>query len=360
MKILFLINGDAEGADGLRALTLAKYLPSAWTVAFAFRGGKVQSVFSFLRRALAEQPDVIVVVKMAYSGVLAGIAAKILCGCSLVCDTGDAAYALANSTGRYSKTQLMAVWVIEKLGSYLSDYVVTRGSYHKELLEEQWGISRVAVIPDGVELDVDRPCDGTEVRKAFGLESMFVVGLIGSMEWSATHEMCYGWDLVESLQYLRDLPVAVLLIGDGSGRARLERRAADLGVAARVHFLGAKPYIELGKYLGAMQACTSTQSADLVGMVRTTGKLPLYLAHDKYVIATAVGEARRVLPGIGKLLPYVGVKDPKYPQRLAEAIRELVNHPAEAELGGAGRRVAATEFAYSILGKRLQAVIESL
>ena len=39
------------------------------------------------------------------------------------------------------------------------------------------------------------------------------------------------------------------------------------------------------RHLSIMDVCISTQSNDLVGMVRTTGKLPLYLAYGKYVIA---------------------------------------------------------------------------
>jgi glycosyltransferase involved in cell wall biosynthesis len=249
------------------------------------------------------------------------------------------------------------IWIVEKAGSHLSDWIVTRGTYHKELLAT-WNLENVTVIPDGVETSVEVPRDGKAVRERLGLVGKVVIGMIGSMDWSERDKQCYGWDVVEVLAHLRDLPVAVLMVGDGSGRPILEARVAELGVTSLVHFVGRLPYEELAEYLGAMDICVSTQSNNLVGMVRTTGKLPLYLAHDKFIIATNVGEARRVLPEVGILLPFEGARDPAHPERLAATIRALVAEPARFRLGGAARKVAIEEFEYTVLGARLQDVIE--
>lgn len=357
MTILFLVNGPEHSADGLRAIELAKHLPREWRVTIAYRQSKVASVLNFLRCAVAVKPDVLVVIKMAYSGVLAGILSKYALGCALVCDTGDAAYALAKSTGRYSRLQLGAIWAVEKIGSHSADWIITRGSYHKELLAA-WGITSVTVIPDGVDTAVEQPRDGTRLIEELGLQERFVLGLVGSMEWSEAHQFCYGWDVIEALGLLSEYPVAALLVGDGSGRKPLEQRAAELGVGDKVRFVGMQPYERLGEFLGAMHICISTQSADLVGMVRTTGKLPLYLAHDKFVVATDVGEARRVLPGVGRLLPYQGVKDPSHPARLANAVREYLKNPDQVRPSGAARRVAIAEFDYVALGERLRDVLQ--
>ena len=106
--------------------------------------------------------------------------------------------------------------------------------------------------------------------------------------------------------------------------------------------------------LGAMDVCVSTQSNDVVGNVRTTGKLPLYLAAEKCVVATDVGEARRVLPGLGYVLPYSGVKDTDHPKRLAELVGRLVDKSADVNIGRTRRReVAAREFGYDRLAERV-------
>ena len=52
----------------------------------------------------------------------------------------------------------------------------------------------------------------------------------------------------------------------------------------------------LEENLGALDVVLSTQSNDVVGQVRTTGKLPLYMANGRFILATDVGEASLVLP----------------------------------------------------------------
>src|SRR5204863_4201797 len=68
-----------------------------------------------------------------------------------------------------------------------------------------------------------------------------------------------------------------LLVGDGSGRARLEARAAGLP-AGRVVFTGRVPQDELPAYYSAMDVGSLPQSVDRVGSFRYTTKLSEYLA----------------------------------------------------------------------------------
>jgi glycosyltransferase involved in cell wall biosynthesis len=358
MKLLFLVNGSRESAEGERALQLSGRLPSSWDIKLAFREGKLGSILKFIHAAFTFRPDVVFVVKMAYSGVVAGVVARCLFCRALICDTGDLAYELAKSTGRYSSFQLELIRRTEQLALKVSDAIVTRGSYHATMLLNQ-GIRRVEFIPDGVDLIAERPAEES-VRSELNLGSDLVIGMVGHMQWSERHRMCYGWDIVEALAYLKDLPVRALLIGDGDGLQKLEQRALELGVKDKVIFLGRKPRSDLARYLASMDVCISTQSADVVGMVRTTGKLPLYLAHGKYVIATNVGEARNVLESVGRLLPYEGVRDDNHPARLAAHVRELVANRKKLEVKKAARDVAMKHFDYQMLALRVQRLCEEV
>src|SRR5439155_17871072 len=105
-----------------------------------------------------------------------------------------------------------------------------------------------------------------------------------------------------------------VVIGDGSGLPILRARCREYGIEDRVLFLGRLPYEELPRYLGLIDVCLSTQTNDLVGQVRTTGKLPLYLAAGRYVLASRVGEAARVLDA-DMLVDHDGQVDTGYPQR---------------------------------------------
>jgi glycosyltransferase involved in cell wall biosynthesis len=352
-KLIFLVNGSETSSAAVRAKMLSDRLMPNWDIWFKYRPEiKWKGIYSFIQFSLKLQPKIIYVMDTAFTGVLAGCIAKKMMGCKLITDTGDVAYELAKSTGNYSKTQLIMINWIEQMAIKNSDSLIVRGSQHKALLESQ-GVPNVVFVPDGVDIFAECPEDNLSLRTELKLENYLVVGMVGTMIWSERHRMCYGWDVIEALVFLKEFPVKALLVGDGDGRQILEARAQELGVSDRVIFTGQLPYEEMLRYLSIMDVCVSTQSNDLVGMVRTTGKLPLYLAYGKYVIATDVGEAKRVLPGVGCLLPYEGVRDDRYPARLAEHIRLLIAEPNRTKVSEAAFKVAQDNFDYNLLAQRV-------
>jgi glycosyltransferase involved in cell wall biosynthesis len=353
LKLLFFINGFETSAAAIRAKNFADKLPKSWAIRFNYRPkSKWKGVLPFVQTALSFRPNIVYVMDTAYTGVLAGRVAQQLLGCKLIVDTGDVAYELAKSTGNYSKRQLALINWIEQTVINKSDCLIVRGSHHKIFLENK-GIKNIIFIPDGVDTLTISPVKDLSLRAALKLDQTFIVGMVGTMIWSDKYRMCYGWDVIEALAMLKDLPAKALLIGDGDGRQILEARAKELEVNDRVIFTGQLPYEEMLRYLSIMDVCVSTQSNDLVGMVRTTGKLPLYLAYGKYVIATDVGEAQRVLPDIGCLLPYDGVRDDLHPARLAEHIRLLAAEPNRIKVAEATFKVAQDNFDYTLLAQRV-------
>jgi glycosyltransferase involved in cell wall biosynthesis len=119
-----------------------------------------------------------------------------------------------------------------------------------------------------------------------------------------------------------------------------------------VHFLGYVPYEDLPAYLNAMDIALSKQTNDVVGQVRTTGKLPLYMACGLYVLATEVGEARYVLPD-SMLIPFEGTDDPSFTNRLTTRVLDLIDHRSELRRGRENHRRAAQKFDYEVLSERL-------
>lgn len=354
LKLMFFVNGSEQSAAGVRAQMFANRLPPEWRIALNYRPvPKWKGIVHFLLAAFIFRPHIIYVMDTAYTGVVAGCIAKSLIGCSLITDTGDVTYALAKSEGIYSSTQLALIQWIEQIAIKESDCLIVRGSYHKSWLETQ-GIHNAMFVPDGVDISANQPVDSTLLKTDLGLNNGLVVGLLGTMIWSKRHQMCYGWDIIEAMALLKDQPIKALLVGDGDGRTFLEKRAQQLGISHKVIFTGHICYEKLPQYLSAMDVCISTQSNDLVGMVRTTGKLPLYLAYGKYVIATNVGEAKNVLPGVGCLLPYEGVRDDNHPIRLAQTLRELLDRPKYLEIQEEAKRIARDNFDYKILSKRIE------
>jgi glycosyltransferase involved in cell wall biosynthesis len=353
-RVAFVVNGPPAGAMGHRARAFAAHLGGAFTLRLLYRrGGKGLALARFLGALTDFAPHVCYVFDMAAAGVGAGGLYKHLTRCRLVIDTGDAVGELARSLGR-GPLGVRLTRHLEGYGLKAADRIVVRGTYHRQWLAEQ-GID-AAIIPDGVETDRFTPRPEPDLRRQLGLEGRLVVGLVGSSVWSEALQLCYGWDLVELIRLLRDAPVAGVMIGGGTGIPVLQARCRDYGIEDRVRFLGYTPYEELPRYLNAMDVCLSTQSNDLVGQVRTTGKLPLYLACGRYILASRVGEAARVLPG-EMLVDYAGTVDRDYPGRLAEHVRALLAEPGRLGLGLAGVETARAYFDYRLLAERVGRVL---
>jgi len=187
----------------------------------------------------------------------------------------------------------------------------------------------------------------------WALSNVLTVGLVGAVHWNTRDQSCYGWDLVEALRLLKGQPVVGVLIGDGSGLPRLQERCRRYGIEDHMRFLGRIAYERLPRYVNLLDVCLSTQTDDLIGRVRTTGKLPLYLACGRYVLASRVGEAALVLED-AMLVDYHGTVDPDYPGRLAERLAGLIQDPKRLVCGWANIAIARTQFDYAVLAERLR------
>lgn len=356
-RLAFLVNGPPESAMGERARAFAARLDAFECTVLYREGGRLDAALRFFAGLRRLQPRVTYALDLAAATVSAGIAWRAFRGGRLVVDTGDAVFALARSTGLRGPVGLALTWLLERVGLAAADLVVVRGTRHRELLAAR-GIS-AEVIPDGVDTAACGPRDASALRARMGLHDKFVLGLVGTSVWSHRLGICYGWDLIEAIGLLRDLPVAGLVVGDGSGIPFLQARCRELGIADRVRFPGRVPYAELPEYLSAMDVCISTQTNDVAGRVRTTGKLPLYLAAGRFVLASAVGEASLVLDP-SMLVPYSGTVDREYPSRLAERIRALVAAPERLRVGERQRDLARRHFDHARLAERLGAALAGL
>jgi len=354
--VAFLVNGTPTSALGVRAQAFAARLSDEFEIHLLYRSEhKRRSLLRFVLALWRIRPQLSYVFDMSYSGVLAAALYKILSGNRLIIETGDVIYELARSMGTRSRLGLWLTKQLETLSLNAADRLVVRGTRHKEWLNAQ-GFHRVDVIQDGVEVDEFKPMDATALRRQYQLDGVLTVGLVGTSIWNERWDMGYGWELVEALRRLKDAPVKGILIGDGSGIPRLQARCRDYGIEDKLLFLGRVPHDQLPLYLNLIDVCLSTQTNDLVGQVRTTGKLPLYLATGRYVLASRVGEAALVLDE-EMLIEYESVKDLQYPQRLAQRIREILDDRPKLEKGRWNRYLAKQTFDYDVLAEKLKDVM---
>jgi glycosyltransferase involved in cell wall biosynthesis len=356
--IVFLVNGEPLSAMGIRARSFEERISDEFKIEIAFRSGnKFVSIWRFLWTLIRLRPALCYIFDMGFSGVLAAALYRPFGRCGIIVDTGDAIYELSRLTGSRGRTGLWLTKMLERLSLSISDRVVVRSHPHQEMLTRQ-GFSADA-IPDGVDLLEFHPGTGHDLRRKYNLDGFTVIGLLGSLIWNSRWQMCYGWELIELIDRLRERPVKGVIIGDGSGLQELKARCAARGLQDKIVFLGRIPYADLPGYLNAMDICLSTQTNDAAGQVRTTGKLPLYLACGRFVLSSEVGEAARVLPP-EMLVPYHGTKDTEYPARLAERVSRLLDHPETLKQSAKAVAIAQTNFDYDVLAAKIRRIFHQL
>ena len=220
----------------------------------------------------------------------------------------------------------------------------TRGS----LLAQGYPAELVETIHNGIDPSA-HVAAGSGLRVALGVPD----GAALVLEIGRLCDVKGQRELIEAVALLPGVHVAFagadLELG-GAYRTLLERLAVERGVADRVHFLG---------YRADPDALLD--QADIFALPSWIEGLPLVvleaMVHAKPVVATPVGgTAELVEDGVtGVLVP------PRDPERLAAAIRTLVEDPERARaLGAAGRERVEREFSEDAMTRRVLEVYDAV
>lgn len=124
--------------------------------------------------------------------------------------------------------------------------------------------------------------NGEEVRLKFNLTGKKVIGFIGGF---------YPWHglemLIDSFAEIKKeaKDAALLLIGDGPVKAKVEAKAKDLGIWEDVHFVARVRHDELPKYIAAFDVAVMPDSNEYGSPM----KIYEYMAMGKPVVAPRLG-----------------------------------------------------------------------
>jgi glycosyltransferase involved in cell wall biosynthesis len=202
---------------------------------------------------------------------------------------------------------------------------------------ERLGARRTLVVPAGVDTDLFKPLDGTRVRERFGLVGKTVVG------WAGSFRPFHGLDIaIEAIARLKSArpDLALLLVGDGAERRRIEQQAADAGLTDLV-ITGTVPYEQMPEHLAAMDIALVLHATDH-SFHYAPIKLAEYLAAGKAVVAPRAGDLPALFPDDTQLR-LVGPG----PDALGAAVQELASDDsARDRLAAAGRARAVNELSW--------------
>ncbi len=361
-RLAILVHGSPQSVEAVRARELSAGLPQdRFQCRVLHREGPRTSLALRWHRQLREyRPHALYVLNTALPGAVLAPGWGRWHGIPFALDTGDVVYEMARASGVEPAWRLPFLLLVEKLALRNATRIVVRGSRHRDHLLGL-GHRHVEVIRDGyVDPGPVAPTAVAALRRRLGLpEDAFVVGVLGSLVHSPRLDICYGWDLISALSHLAGLPVHGLIIGDGNGLPWLQERARVAGVSHRLTFAGRIPYEEVQPALRLMDIALSTQTNNLAGQVRTTGKLPEYMAAGRFILASRVGDATLLLPE-PMLVDFHGAVDREYPARLAARIREVQRQPALQRLADELPARAREFCSYDVLRPRFHAVVASL
>jgi len=170
---------------------------------------------------------------------------------------------------------------------------------------------KVTVLRNGVDLAAfSPPPDRAALRAELGLSGPVILSVGHLIERKAHHH---------AIGALAELPGASLLIaGEGPERRALASLAQRLGVAERVHMLGARPHGELTKLYGAADVLVLASTREGWANVMLEA-----MACGTPVVAGPAWGSREAIsaPGAGLVLDEVGTAP------IAAAIRRLLANP---------------------------------
>ena len=282
----------------------------------AFPGLRHPLAFARLVRTIRVFGPTIVHTHLQSANLYGRLAAR-LAGVPIVVSTEHNVYA----------TKARRYVTIERWLARTTDALIAVSEEVRQFLSQQIGVapSAIRVIPNGVAVRAPSPERAAALRARIGgAEAGIVLGTIASLTPKKGHQF-----LLRAVAALRDRGVTstLVLAGDGPERPRLEALAQQLGIARRVHFLGAVPL-----------AADVLAVVDVFVLPSLVEGLPLALLEAMLtgaaVVATSVGGVPEVVTsGVNGMLVRAGDE-----AALAAAIETLARSPElRARLGWRAR-----------------------
>jgi phosphatidyl-myo-inositol dimannoside synthase len=202
---------------------------------------------------------------------------------------------------------------------------------------------------------------GSAAQKNSGDEKtkpvVLTVGRLAASERYKGHDvMLDAWPAV-----LREIPEArYIIVGDGDDRARLEKRAAEMGLSGSVTFMGGVSGAQLQSCYDDCLVFALPARTELDPRApRGEGFGIVFLeamAHGKPVIGPNVGAPTEFIhDGEHGLLV-----DPVNPAKVAQALVELLAHPERArKMGETGREWVQQQYSYEMFRERLRKILQT-
>jgi len=190
--------------------------------------------------------------------------------------------------------------ILERFLSKLSD-TVSVSSEHLKNLALSFGVKKENIfsIPVGADLEQFNPnIEGSKIRRDYDITGPLVL-YVGQL-----HGAQYIDLFIKAANTIlhKNPKVQFMVVGEGFMENSLRELVKELGVEDRVIFTGSMPHHKISEYIGAADICVAPFKETKVTVCKSPLKIVEYLAGGKAIVASNVGEVRRMLGGVGILV----------------------------------------------------------
>ena len=195
-----------------------------------------------VRRALQEYEPDVVVIRMYPLGIIPPLLSVLSSTPYILLSRGTSYKSL-----RYARVLRQLYKVNARLAAevYSASYEIKQDTDRARTKSQP----ESKLVPNGINPDEFEPKSRSQMRDMLDLDfddDDFVVGFVGSMGPRHTLDT-----LIRSLDKIDDLPVKLLLVGDGPELDSHKRLVKENNLSGRVTFTGFVPHAEVDKYISA-------------------------------------------------------------------------------------------------------------
>jgi glycosyltransferase involved in cell wall biosynthesis len=337
---------EPERVDALKPARKKQVIPKLLYELLEF-GYSGLEFFKLAAAILRNRPDAIYERENIY--MLSGVWAARLFSLPLLLEVNSP---LAEERGKFDGLAMPAFarWTEEvawRCATYVLPVTAVLGGYIQRAGVPR---SRIVVTSNGVNEDEFRivpPSARPALPKTFGPGA--VLGFVGYVR--AWHGLPQIVDLLAKDADFTD--ANLMVVGDGPGRADLERRAQELGVADRVWVTGLVERDGLAAHISCFDIALQPE----VTAYASPLKLFEYMALSRAIVAPDAPNIREVLTHQADSLLF----EPDSPKSLSDAIRALVRDDAlRARLGaGAAEKIRRDDISWARNARRAVSLVRT-
>jgi glycosyltransferase involved in cell wall biosynthesis len=242
------------------------------------------------------------------------------------------------------------VRLVERLVNQYTDVIVANSEAVRQDAIRQEGLppDKVVVIHNGLDVPRFAVKPRADLRAGLGVrDGVPVIGVVANfIHYKGYEFFLEAWRMIRT----RTPDAVGLLVGDGPMRAPMERRAAEMGLADSLRFVGLRT--DIPDLLALMDVVVHPSLEE--GFSNAVLEA---MAAGRALVVTAVGGNPEAVTDevTGVLVP------PRDPAALAGAVLRLLADPAaRVRLGDAARRRVASDFTLDAMVRQYEALYQRL